>query len=35
MIIQPAAIPQGIYVDNADEIKKAINSSVPVIVVDE
>jgi 2,4-dienoyl-CoA reductase-like NADH-dependent reductase (Old Yellow Enzyme family)/thioredoxin reductase len=33
MIIQPAAIPQGIYVDNADEIKKAINGDIPVIVV--
>ncbi|SHF93053.1 2,4-dienoyl-CoA reductase [Caldanaerobius fijiensis DSM 17918] len=33
MIIQPAAIPQGCFVENAAAIKKAINSKVPVIVV--
>ena len=33
MIIQPAAIPQGLYIENAYEIKKAINSAVPVMVV--
>jgi NADPH-dependent 2,4-dienoyl-CoA reductase/sulfur reductase-like enzyme len=33
MIIQPAAIPQGVYVENAATIKKAIDSAVPVIVV--
>lgn len=31
-IIQPAAIPQGIYVDNAAAIKGAIGGRVPVIV---
>ncbi|MBN1613061.1 MAG: FAD-dependent oxidoreductase [Deltaproteobacteria bacterium] len=33
MIIQPAAIPQGVYVDNAVAIKEAISGRVPVIVV--
>ncbi|MDI3500957.1 MAG: hypothetical protein PWP22_728 [Thermoanaerobacter sp.] len=33
MIIQPAAIPQGCFVENAAAIKKAINSKIPVIVV--
>jgi NADPH-dependent 2,4-dienoyl-CoA reductase/sulfur reductase-like enzyme len=33
MIIQPAAIPQGCYVEHANAIKRAINSEVPVIVV--
>ncbi len=33
MIIQPAAIPQGCFVENAAAIKEAINGEVPVIVV--
>ena len=33
MIIQPAAIPQGVYVENATAIKEAIGGKVPVIVV--
>lgn len=33
MIIQPAAVPQGCYVANADAIKKAIGGKVPIIVV--
>lgn len=33
MIIQPAAIPQGCYVDVAAAIKEAINNEIPVIVV--
>jgi len=33
MIIQPAAVPQGVYVSNASAIKEAIGSRVPVIVV--
>lgn len=33
MIIQPAAVPQGIYVENASSIKDAIKGKVPVIVV--
>lgn len=33
MIIQPAAVPQGVYVSNAAAIKDAIGSRVPVIVV--
>jgi 2,4-dienoyl-CoA reductase-like NADH-dependent reductase (Old Yellow Enzyme family)/thioredoxin reductase len=33
MIIQPAAVPQGCYVENAAAIKEAINGAVPVIVV--
>jgi len=33
MIIQPAAVPQGVYVSNAAAIKEAIGSRVPVIVV--
>ncbi|WP_234970227.1 oxidoreductase [Carboxydothermus pertinax] len=33
MIIQPAAIPQGCFIENAAAIKKAINGEVPVIVV--
>ena len=32
MIIQPAAIPQGCFVENAAAIKDAINGEVPVIV---
>lgn len=32
MIIQPAAIPQGCFVENAHAIKQAINGKVPVIV---
>ncbi|QNB47804.1 FAD-dependent oxidoreductase [Thermanaerosceptrum fracticalcis] len=32
MIIQPAAIPQGCFVENAAAIKKAINGEVPVLV---
>jgi 2,4-dienoyl-CoA reductase-like NADH-dependent reductase (Old Yellow Enzyme family)/thioredoxin reductase len=33
MIIQPAALPQGIYAENASAIKEAIRGRVPVIVV--
>jgi len=33
MIIQPAAIPQGVYVENAAAIKEAVGGRVPVIVV--
>lgn len=33
MIIQPAAIPQGLYIENAAAIKRAIEDAVPVIVV--
>jgi len=33
MIIQPAAIPQGVYVDNAAAIREAIGGQVPVIAV--
>lgn len=33
MIIQPAAIPQGVYVDNAAAIKAAVGGRVPIIVV--
>lgn len=32
MIIQPASMPQGIYIDTASAIKKAIKSRVPVAV---
>lgn len=32
MIIQPAAVPQGVYINNATAIKEAIGSKVPVIV---
>lgn len=32
MIIQPAAISQGVYVENAAAIKKAIGGAIPVIV---
>jgi 2,4-dienoyl-CoA reductase-like NADH-dependent reductase (Old Yellow Enzyme family)/NADPH-dependent 2,4-dienoyl-CoA reductase/sulfur reductase-like enzyme len=33
MIIQPAAIPQGVNVENAAAIKEAVNGRVPVIAV--
>jgi NADPH-dependent 2,4-dienoyl-CoA reductase/sulfur reductase-like enzyme len=33
MIIQPAAVPQGVYVDNAAAIKEAVKGRVPVIAV--
>ncbi|KPK26115.1 MAG: NADH:flavin oxidoreductase [Nitrospira bacterium SG8_3] len=33
MIIQPAALPQGLYVEHASAIKKAIGNRVPVLVV--
>jgi len=33
MIIQPAAVPQGLYVEHASAIKQAIGSRVPVLVV--
>lgn len=33
MIIQPAAVPQGVYVDNAAAIKAAVKGRVPVIAV--
>lgn len=33
MIIPPAAVPQGVYAENAAAIKKAIDSAVPVMVV--
>jgi 2,4-dienoyl-CoA reductase-like NADH-dependent reductase (Old Yellow Enzyme family)/NADPH-dependent glutamate synthase beta subunit-like oxidoreductase len=33
MIIQPAAVSQGLYVENASSIKEAIDSKVPVLVV--
>ncbi|WP_187118960.1 FAD-dependent oxidoreductase [Bacillus marasmi] len=33
MIIQPSAIPQGLYIENATAIKRAIEDAVPVIVV--
>ncbi|MGJ7921916.1 FAD-dependent oxidoreductase [Neobacillus sp. LXY-4] len=33
MIAAPQAVPQGLYVNNADSIKNAIKSAVPVIVV--
>ncbi|MFH1350455.1 MAG: FAD-dependent oxidoreductase [Pseudomonadota bacterium] len=33
MIIQPAAVPQGVYVNNAAAIRSAIGRKVPVIVV--
>ncbi|NLV34927.1 MAG: FAD-dependent oxidoreductase [Clostridiaceae bacterium] len=33
MIIQPAAVPQGLFVENAFAIRKAIGAKVPVMVV--
>lgn len=33
MIIQPAAVPQGLFVENAAAIRKAIDAKVPVMVV--
>jgi 2,4-dienoyl-CoA reductase-like NADH-dependent reductase (Old Yellow Enzyme family)/thioredoxin reductase len=33
MIIQPSALPQGLYVEHASAIKKAIGNRVPVLVV--
>jgi NADPH-dependent 2,4-dienoyl-CoA reductase/sulfur reductase-like enzyme len=33
MIIQPAAVPQGLYISNAAAIKEAIGSKIPVMVV--
>ncbi len=33
MIIQPAAIPQGLYVEHASAVKESISSRVPVLVV--
>lgn len=33
MIIQPAALPQGLYVEHASAIKKATGNKVPVLVV--
>ncbi len=33
MIIQPSALPQGLYVEHASAIKEAIGSRVPVLVV--
>lgn len=33
MIIQPAAVPQGVYVANAFAIKEVVGSEIPVIVV--
>ena len=32
MIIQPAALPQGLFVENASAIRKAINAKVPIMV---
>lgn len=33
MIIQPAAVPQGLFVENAAAIRKAIDAEVPIMVV--